>query len=98
MLMDIQLKGSALDGIGITKLLRGTLPASERPAFSERCPSLACPIIFVSAFGGQYSEAMLKGVGGDRLIPKPVDFVELMTAIAQCNAQSMLGRSRPAGT
>lgn len=95
-LMDIQLKGSTLDGTRITQLFRGTLPAGERPAFAAGAPTLTCPIIFVTAFGRQLDEATLSRVGGDRVIPKPVDFVELMTCIAQCHTRTVLERSRPA--
>lgn len=43
--MDIQLQGSILDGIKLTRLFRGTLPASEVPTFaatnSPRSPSIS---------------------------------------------------------
>jgi len=76
-LMDIQLSGSALDGIQLTRLLRGTLPPDELPADVGEVPVVQVPIYFVTAYGGRYQEDELRAAGGTRLLPKPVDFDSL---------------------
>ncbi len=86
-LMDIQLSGSELDGIALTRLLRGSLSAGTAPADIAHCRS-AVPIIFVTAYGNRYSEAALKQAGGNLLMTKPVDFVKLSLALANL---SLLG-------
>ena len=73
-LMDIQLKGSLLDGVKLCRLFRGALDDPELPAFARGCPTITAPIIFVTAYGQRYTEAELRGVGGHMLITKPVDF------------------------
>src|SRR5689334_19198772 len=73
-LMDIQLKGSQLDGIKLCRLFRGSLADPDLPPYARDCPTITAPIIFVTAYGQRYTEAELKGVGGHMLITKPVDF------------------------
>lgn len=81
-LMDIQLKGSVLDGIQLTRLVRGTLPAAEVPPHARGMPVLArLPIVFVTAYGARYTEAELVAAGGSKLVSKPVNFGELMLAL-----------------
>lgn len=81
-LMDIELKGSVLNGIQLTMLLRGKLPAAETPAFACAVPVMSeLPVLFVSAYSGRYTESELLAFGGNRLISKPVNFVELTNAI-----------------
>ncbi len=81
-LMDIQLKGSALDGIALVKLIRGTLPTTNLPAFARDVPVLAStPILFVTAYGARYSEPELRAAGAQRLVSKPVNFSELTLAL-----------------
>jgi CheY-like chemotaxis protein len=72
--MDIQLKGSQLDGVKLCRLFRGTLQDPALPPYARECPTITAPIIFVTAYGQRYTEAELKGVGGHMLITKPVDF------------------------
>lgn len=88
-LMDIQLHGSLLSGIDLTRLIRGRLPRSSMPAFALGVPTLEVPVIFVTAYGGRYTEADLVAAGGDRLLPKPVDFVQLGASITQLKLQRM---------
>lgn len=75
-LMDIQLQGSTLDGIELTKAIRDIHPRahSALPAVPvlERVP-----IIFVTGCIGKYSADELKSCGGNALIGKPIDFREL---------------------
>ena len=73
-LVDIQLKGSRLDGIQLCRLFRGALEGAELPPYARGCPTVAAPIIFLTAYGQRYTQAELRGVGGHMLITKPVDF------------------------
>ncbi len=86
-LMDIQLSGSTLDGIQLTRLFRGKLDATSLPAYARACPLLDVPIFFVTAYGDRYSEAELIQHGGSGLVHKPVDFVNLTLRLATVNAQ-----------
>jgi CheY-like chemotaxis protein len=76
-LMDIQLKGSQLDGIKLCRLFRGSLEDADLPPYARGCPTITAPIIFVTAYGRRYTEAELKGFGGHMLIVKPVDFTRI---------------------
>jgi CheY-like chemotaxis protein len=80
-LMDIQLAGSSLDGIELTRLLRGSLPRDGLPPYARDVPVVRAPIYFVTAYGGRYQERELREAGGTRLLPKPVDFDALCQAL-----------------
>lgn len=81
-LMDIQLKGSVLDGIALVKLIRGTLPTAGLLAFARDVPVLAStPILFVTAYGARYSEPELLAAGAQKLVTKPVNFSDLTLAL-----------------
>jgi len=88
-LMDIQLRGAAMDGIQLTRALRGTAPAAEVPEYARGLAPLAAPIIFVTAYGARYSEAELLAAGGSAVINKPVDFVALSLALTSEHLQRM---------
>lgn len=94
-LMDIQLRGSVLDGIKLTMLLRGKLDKTSLPSFALNVPVLEIPVVFVSAYGARYSEAMLIAAGGNKLIAKPVDFVELTSTLAQIRLQRVMELRKP---
>jgi diguanylate cyclase (GGDEF)-like protein len=87
-LMDIQLKGSQLDGIQLARVLRGEAVPSA-PAHAKGLPPLGAPIIFVTAYGARYSEEQLLAAGGSHVIPKPVDFVGLSLALANAHARKV---------
>jgi CheY-like chemotaxis protein len=89
-LMDIQLKGSQLDGIKLTKLFKGKLDPSQVPLYAQGCPVVKAPIFFVTAYGARYTEEELKRIDGHALITKPVDFLRLTLALASANARSAL--------
>ncbi len=88
-LMDIELKNSKLDGIQLTKLVRGKLDRDTLPEYARSVPVLKTPAIFVTAYGDKYKAPSIKEAGGDRMIPKPVDFVELEMAMIQMNLSKM---------
>lgn len=96
-LMDIQLSGSALDGIQLTRLLRGKLPPSELPAVVGEVPVVQVPIFFVTAYGGRYQESELRAAGGDRLLPKPVDFDSLCAVLDSLPAPAAEHAPAPPG-
>jgi len=92
-LMDIQLKGSKLDGIALCKLFKGKLPpeqAKDLPPYAQGVPQLEAPLFFVTAYGARYKEEELKEAGGTWLITKPVDFVRLNLALANVSAKAAL--------
>lgn len=91
-LMDIELQGSELDGIRLTKLIRGTLAPSELPEYGRRVPVLDIPIVFVTAYGDRYSEEELLAAGGNQIIRKPVDFLQLTMALTQIHLQHVKNR------
>lgn len=88
-LMDIQLRGAAMDGIQLTRALRGTAAAVEVPEYARGLAPLAVPIIFVTAYGARYSEPELLAAGGSAVINKPVDFVALSLALTSEHLQRM---------
>ncbi|HEX8706131.1 MAG TPA: response regulator [Myxococcaceae bacterium] len=86
-LMDIQLRGAALDGIQLTRALRGTAVAPDVPEYARGLPPFRAPIIFVTAYGARYSEQELLAAGGSAVINKPVDFVALSLALTSDHLQ-----------
>ena len=82
-LMDIELKGSRLNGIDLTKLVRGKLVGASLPDYAASVPTLTVPIIFVTAYGHLDRRSELFAAGADEVIQKPVDFVALHTAITR---------------
>jgi len=83
-LMDIELRGSELNGVDLTKLIRGKRAELELPTYARDVPVLLnTPIIFVTAHGAKYSDAQLVLAGGDKVIGKPVDFGALSVALTQ---------------
>lgn len=86
-LMDIQLQGSILDGVKLVRLFRGKLSLSDRPGFAQKVPVLNVPILFVTAYGARYSETELRAAGADRMIKKPIDFMQLNTLLAHLRVQ-----------
>lgn len=87
-LMDIQLHGSELDGIQLTRLLRGQIPEAKWPG-GKPPPKVSAPIIFVTAYGSRYSPEELQAAGGDLVITKPVDFLKLTLALANVSASKV---------
>jgi CheY-like chemotaxis protein len=82
-LMDIELKGSRLNGIELARLVRGKLDPALIPPYANAVPKIDVPILFVTAYGQTYSRPELMSAGGDDVIQKPVSFVELHTAMAR---------------
>jgi CheY-like chemotaxis protein len=90
-LMDIQLKGSKLDGIQLCRLFKGKMSPEERrdlPPYAQEVPEIQAPLFFVTAYGARYQEEELKAAGATWLITKPVDFVRLTLALANVSAKA----------
>jgi CheY-like chemotaxis protein len=80
-LMDIELRGSDLNGIELTELLRGKRLNKELPDYARGLPTFTAPIIFVTAHNARYTDVELMLFGADRVIPKPVNFETLTFAL-----------------
>jgi len=89
-LMDIELKGSVLNGIELTRLFRGNAPTQPVPPYATGIRPLPCPIVFVTAYGSRYPEPDLLAAGGNKRVEKPVDFLKLTLALASFNASSVI--------
>jgi CheY-like chemotaxis protein len=87
-LMDIELKGSKLNGVELTKLFRGKADVASLPPYARDDLRINCPIVFVTAYGARYPETDLLAMGGNKLVEKPVDFVKLTLALAMFNANA----------
>lgn len=95
-LMDVELQGSALDGLALVKLLRGKL--EKKPAYAAAVPTLPhLPIIVMTAYATRYSEAEVKTLGATHFLTKPIDFTRLNLALAQANIQSVMAQLAAAG-
>lgn len=93
-LMDIELRGSELNGLELVELLRGKRPRSLAPEFARDLPTLTAPIIFVTAHGAKYDDHHLLAAGGDKVIAKPVDFGALSLALTQLHLSSIARHRR----
>lgn len=84
-LMDIELRGSELNGVELTELLRGNpIPRqAPLPAYARNLPVVSKPIIYVTAHGARYSNVRLMLSGADQVITKPVDFIALQVALSE---------------
>jgi diguanylate cyclase len=82
-LMDIELKGSRLDGIQLTRLFRGKLNLENAPEYATAVPVVNTPIFFVTAHSARYTESELIAEGGNKLITKPVNFADLSRAMTR---------------
>jgi len=88
LLMDIELRGSELNGVELVELLRGKRPRASAPDFARELPALAAPILFVTAHGAKYTDEVLLAAGGDKVIAKPVDFGALSLALTHLHLSS----------
>ncbi len=82
-LMDIELQNSIVDGLELTKLLRGKPIDSALPSYTNSLPLLACPIILLTAYASRFKEEDLQSSGASEVILKPIDFVDLELAITK---------------
>jgi CheY-like chemotaxis protein len=92
-LMDIQLKGSALNGVELTRAMRVPEGGAHLPPYARDLPVVKVPIFFVTAYAGVYSEASLTQAGGNGIITKPVDFVKLMRVLTTLHLRGLAGQA-----
>jgi CheY-like chemotaxis protein len=90
-LMDIELRGSELNGVELTELFRGKTLARSLPSYAHDLPTVTRPIIFVTAHGARYSDVELMLFGADQVIAKPVNFSALNLALASLPARRSNG-------
>jgi CheY-like chemotaxis protein len=80
-LLDVDMPGSVLDGILLTRVLRKRVPSQAVPPFARDLPELEVPIILVTKRAASYAENDMVQYGGDRLIAKPVEIHKLTLSI-----------------
>jgi len=90
--MDIELGGSRLNGIQLTKLIRGTLSDSELPEYAKNVPLLEVPVLFVTAYGDAYPRSDLLACGANDVLSKPVNFTQMNIALANLYINRVLER------
>lgn len=81
--MDVDMPGSVLDGILLTRILRGRVPSQAVPPFARNLPALDVPIVLVTERAASYSEQEMMRYGGDRLVRKPVEIHKLTLTITE---------------
>lgn len=82
-LLDVDMPGSILDGILLTRILRGRVPSMAVPPFARNLPSLDVPIVLVTERSQSYAEDELRRYGGDRLMQKPVEIHKLTLTLTE---------------
>jgi CheY-like chemotaxis protein len=82
-LLDIDLPGSVLDGILLTRILRQRVPSQALPPFARNLPRIDVPILLVTARTEAYPEEEVRRYGGDRLLRKPVDIGRVTLALTE---------------
>ena len=82
-LMDIELKDSALNGIELTRLMRGLLDRSLVPEHARSVPLLQIPVFLVTSYGSRYEDELAE-CGADGVIAKPVEFAALEESLMNC--------------
>ncbi len=81
-LMDIELKGSELDGVELTKVLRGLDIGRRLPPFAHIQP-VNVPIFFVTAYANRVLSPDQSGADG--VVTKPVNFFDLQMRLTQAH-------------
>lgn len=95
-LMDIELKGSVLNGLQLVQLLRGSLADDKTPEYARGVTSSQVPVIMLSAYVGAYKEEELIAAGANRALSKPVDFVDLTMTLTDVNLKQARSIRPPA--
>lgn len=92
-LMDIELQGSELDGLDLTRLIRGIAMNKPLPPFAKKVPVLRkVPVIVLTAYTARYTETDAHAVGATHFATKPIDFTRLNLALAQANIAAVMKR------
>lgn len=85
--LDVDMPGSVLDGILLTRILRGHVPPQAVPPFARNLPELDVPIVLVTERAQSYSEQEMVRYGGDRLMRKPVEIHTLTLTLTEWHLQ-----------
>ena len=95
-LMDIELRGSDLNGVELIQLLRGNAAQVTNciPAYARNLPFVSKPVIYVTAHARQFTNVELLLTGAEKVLPKPIDFADLRTVLSELLA-ARKGRSLP---
>lgn len=80
-LLDVDMPGSILDGILLTRILRGRVPAMGVPPFARNLPAIDVPIFLVTSRSESYADEDMRRYGGDRLMQKPLEIHKLTLAL-----------------
>lgn len=89
-LMDLDLAGSRLDGLALTRLLRGKLVTP--PDYACLVQKTSVPVVVLTASSSAYTEIEVRAQGASHCIGKPIDFARLTLALAQVNIARVMGR------
>lgn len=81
-LMDLNLPGCRLDGLGMVRVIRGKPPPSA-PAYAEAIGPLKVPIFITSAATGIVTRADVQELGIDGWVYKPIDFRFMLECLAE---------------
>lgn len=97
-LLDVDMPGSVLDGILLTRILRGRVPAMAVPPFARDLPSLDVPIVLVTSRSDSYADEDMRRYGGDRLMQKPLEIHKLTLVLTDWQlARGDWAEGRPCG-
>ena len=88
-LLDIQLAGSAYDGIEICKILKQS-PFQEIPPMARNLDCEGTPIVFVTAYAERHTKEALLKAGADDVITKPVDFTRMRLVSSRLIVRTIL--------
>jgi CheY-like chemotaxis protein len=94
-LLDIELAGSALDGIALCRVLRGK-PDPRHARYSQPPGMDGVPIVFVTAYTARYPKEELLAMGADEAVTKPVDYTRLLLVSSRLLLSGVGGPSRRA--
>jgi CheY-like chemotaxis protein len=88
-LMDIELRGSELNGVELTEPMRGNelRSRSSLPAYARALAPLSKPVVYVTAHGARYGGVALSLTGADKVITKPVDFAALSLSLFELSQE-----------
>jgi CheY-like chemotaxis protein len=88
-LMDIELKGSKLDGLMLTRLMRGKSLA-YLPDYAQAVSARETPVFIVTAYEAEYAATVISEVGANNAFTKPVDFLKLSLALSAAYSQAVM--------
>ena len=90
-MIDVELKGSLMDGVQLTRLFRGTLSVAETPDFAKGVEATTRPIVAVTAYSVRFTKGTLNAAGAEEYFTKPLDFTKLTRVLT-----AMTGLGAPA--